>query len=217
MTNTTASGPPCNSQPCAISERFSTIQWRCPPQWCRRLRTNWTSLTSTLCRPYQAGKQRWEPVAQIRNHFGYADITEPLVGFRLTRWLYILCWSGTERPSVLFKRATTWLLAHKILLPGRSTLERFVVRLCSRVETRVWRLLGRGTATSQQQAHLEYLLTVPEGSRGSLLDRLRSGPTRVSDPSLRAAIDRLKSVRELGIALWSAQRIPESEGVKRIV
>jgi hypothetical protein len=48
-------------------------------------------------------------------------MTEPLVGFRLTRWLYGLCWTGTERPSKLFERATAWLLAHKILLPGCST------------------------------------------------------------------------------------------------
>jgi hypothetical protein len=64
-------------------------------------------------------------------------MSEPLVGFRLTRWLYGLCWTGTERPRKLFERATAWLLAHKILLPGCSTLERFVVRLRSRVETKL--------------------------------------------------------------------------------
>jgi hypothetical protein len=47
---------------------------------------------------------------------------------------------------------------------------------------------------------------VPEGSRGSCLDKLRSGPTRVSGPALRAAIERLKSVRELGITLPAAAR-----------
>ena len=51
---------------------------------------------------------------------------------------------------------------------------------------------------------------MPEGSRGSWLDKLRSGPTRVSGPALRAAIERLKSVRELGITLPAAARIPES-------
>ena len=51
---------------------------------------------------------------------------------------------------------------------------------------------------------------MPEGSRGSWLDKLRSGPTRVSGPALRAAIDRLKSVPELGITLPAAARIPES-------
>jgi hypothetical protein len=106
-------------------------------------------------------------------------MTEPLVGFRLTRWLYGLCWTGTERPGKLFERATAWLLAHKILLPGCSTLERFVVRLRSGVEIKVWRLLGRGI-TSEQLKRLEYLLTVPEGSRGSWLDKLRSTASRLT-------------------------------------
>ena len=92
--------------------------------------------------------------------------------------------------------------------PGCSTLERFVVRLRSRVETRLWRLLGRGI-TAEQRKRLEQLLIVPEGSRGSWLDELLSGPTRVSGPALRAAIERLKSVRELGITLPAAARIPQ--------
>ena len=61
--------------------------------------------------------------------YGYVEITEPLVGWRLTRWLYALCWTGTDRPSVLFERATTWLMTHKALLPGSSILERHVARL----------------------------------------------------------------------------------------
>jgi TnpA family transposase len=158
---------------------------------------------------YGVGKQRWEHAAHIRRHFGYSDITEPRIGFRLTRWLFVLCWTGTERPSVLFDRATAWLLAHKILLPGCSTLERFVLRVRARVENRLWRLLGRGIG-SQQRLRLEHLLTVPEGRRGSLLDQIRSGPTRVSGPALRAAVDRLQSIRELGIDLPALRRIPES-------
>jgi len=55
---------------------------------------------------YRSSKQRWEHITKIREHYGYSDMTEPLVGFRLTRWLYGLCWTGTERPSTLFDRAT---------------------------------------------------------------------------------------------------------------
>jgi len=160
-------------------------------------------------RTYGIGKQRWDHAARIQISFGYSDITEPRVGFRLTHWLYVLCWTGTERPSVLFDRAVAWLLAHKILLPGCSTLERFVLRVRARVESRVWHLLGRGIRPPQRK-RLEGLLAVPEGRRGSLLDQIRSGPTRASGPAMNAAIDRLRTIRGLGIVLPALQHIPES-------
>lgn len=73
---------------------------------------------------YRESEQRWIHAAEIRSHYNYRDFTDPLVGFRLSRWLYGLCWTGTERPSVLFTRATSWLLAHKVLLPACSLLLR---------------------------------------------------------------------------------------------
>ncbi|EWS78623.1 hypothetical protein AF72_04550 [Xylella taiwanensis] len=45
----------------------------------------------------------------MRTRYGYVEMTERQVGYRLTRWLYMLCWTGTDRPSVLFERATSWL------------------------------------------------------------------------------------------------------------
>ena len=84
-------------------------------------------------RAYSIGEQRWQHAAEIRTRYGYVEITERQVGFRLTRWLYSLCWTGTDRPSVLFERATTWLVTHKVLLPGCSTLERYIASLLSRV------------------------------------------------------------------------------------
>ena len=149
---------------------------------------------------YRIAKQRWEHTAEIRLQYGFCDWTEPAVGFRLARWLYALCWTGTDRPGMLFERATTWMLAHKVILPGCTTLERFIARLRSRVENRLWELLGRGI-TNEQRTRLEDLLTVPPQGRSSCLDRLRSGPVRVSGRSLVNAINRLQTVRELGIKL----------------
>ncbi len=108
---------------------------------------------------------------------------------------------------MLFDRATAWLLANKVLLPGASVLERFVAPLRSRVEERLWRVLGR--ITPEQDARLNELL-IPPGSRNSWLDRLRTGPVRVSAPAFVAAIQRLQSVRDLGISLPSAAHIPPS-------
>lgn len=156
---------------------------------------------------YRAGEQRWLHRTEIRRSYGYVEITERQVGFRLTRWLYALCWTGTDRPSVLFERAVTWLVTHEVLLPGCSTLERHIARLRSRVEERLWRSLSRGIS-GEQQEKLENLLVVPAGSRTSPLDRLRTGPVMVNSRSLLLALIRLSAVRELGIRLPAAARIP---------
>ena len=136
---------------------------------------------------YRDAEKRWDHMAEIRSRYGFRDWGDPAVGFRLSRWLYALCWTGTEQPSVLFDRATTWLLAHKVLLPGCTTLERYVARLRNRVEERLWKRLGHGI-TDEQRARLEDLLTVPELGRSSWLDKLRSGPVRVSGRALVHAI-----------------------------
>lgn len=157
---------------------------------------------------YRTADQRWEHTAEIRLRYGFRDWADPTIGFRLSRWLYALCWTGTEQPGVLFDRATTWLLAHKVILPGCTTLERFVARLRNRVETRLWKLLGRGI-TNEQRIRLEDLLTVPPQGRSSWLDKLRSGPVSVSGRSLVHAIQRLQTVRDLGIRL-PATGVPPS-------
>jgi hypothetical protein len=156
---------------------------------------------------YGAGEQRWQHAIEIRASYGYVEITEPLIGFRLTRWLYAICWTGTDRPSVLFERATTWLVTHKVLLPGCTTLERYVARLRSRVEERLWRSLGSGISLDQK-TKLEGLLISSGGSRKSQLDRLRTGPVMASSRSMNLALMRLQAVRELGIRLPAATRIP---------
>ena len=156
---------------------------------------------------YSAGEQRWQHATEIRASYGYVDFTEPLIAFRLTRWLYALCWTGTDRPSVLFERATTWLVTHKVLLPGCTTLERYVARLRSRVEERLWRSLGNGVSLDQQ-TRLEGLLISSGGTRNSPLDRLRTGPVVASSRSMSLALMRLQAVRELGIRLPAATRIP---------
>ena len=81
---------------------------------------------------YRDGRTCWQHAREIRQRYGYREVTEPAVYFRLSRWLYALCWTGTDRPSVLFDRATAWLVAGKVLLPGASALERLVARIRAR-------------------------------------------------------------------------------------
>jgi hypothetical protein len=158
---------------------------------------------------YAQAEQRWVHAEQIRTDYGYLVFTDPIAGFRLTGWLYAQCWTGTERPSVLFDRATTWMLAQRVLLPGASVLERFVARLRERVEMRLWRRLG-GNINERQQTQLAALLRVPDGARNSPLDELRTGPVTISGPALVRALNRLHSVRSLGIVIPQVGSIPPS-------
>jgi TnpA family transposase len=156
---------------------------------------------------YRDSETRWDHAAEIRRHCGFRDFGDPGAQFRLNRWLYALCWTGTDRPGVLFDRATTWLIAQKVLLPAVTTLERHVARLRSRVEERVWSMLT-AAASPEARAKLETLLSIPEGGHQSLLDRLRKGPYRRSAPELVRALGRVEEVRRLGITLSVAHRIP---------
>ena len=67
---------------------------------------------------YAFGRPRKRHAALIRKAYGFRELTDDASArFRLTRWLYTLCWSGDDRPSLLIDRATAWMLANKILLP----------------------------------------------------------------------------------------------------
>jgi TnpA family transposase len=158
---------------------------------------------------YGTSKWRWEHTAEIRRHYGYRLFSEPFIQWRLSRWLYALCWTGTDRPSILFDRATSWLVAGKVLLPGASVLERLIAQIRSRASRRLWRCLTHGIS-SEQRDRLESLLAVPENNRQSAFDRLRHGPTLQSVPEIARSIARLAEIQTLGSGLPHMERLPRS-------
>jgi hypothetical protein len=72
---------------------------------------------------------------EIRRRYGFRDFSDISARFRLNRWLYALCWTGTDRPGMLFDRAVAWLITNKVLLPGATVLERQVTRIRNRAQT----------------------------------------------------------------------------------
>jgi len=43
---------------------------------------------------YRDGRQRWRHAALIRDRYGFRDLErDRAAGFRLARWLYLLCWT----------------------------------------------------------------------------------------------------------------------------
>ncbi|MHB1304568.1 MAG: Tn3 family transposase [Acidiphilium sp.] len=156
---------------------------------------------------YATARVRWVHAAEIRERHGYREFADPFARFRLTRWLYALCWTGTDRPSVLFDRATAWLVTEKVLLPGASALERLIARIRARAGRRLWRTLAKNV-TREQRVQLEALLVAGEGGRPSPLDRLRDGPFMRSGAELARAVVRLDEVRLLATSLPGIAHVP---------
>ena len=156
---------------------------------------------------YYHGVTRKAHTVEIRRRYGFRDFSDESARFRLNRWLYALCWTGTDRPGMLFDRAVAWLITHKVLLPGATVLERQVARIRNRAQERVWSLLTHGIS-AETTAKLEGLLRIPDGGHVSVLDRLRKGPFLRSAPELVRALGRIDDVRELGINLSVSSRIP---------
>jgi len=127
--------------------------------------------------------------------------------FRLNRLLFSRTWISNERPSLLFDLATSWLIQHKILLPGSTTLTRLISEIRERATNRLWLRLSALPST-EQTARLETLLQVPEGSRTSSFDRFRKGPTTISGPAFNEAIDRYLELKAFGMQMLNFTGIP---------
>ena len=156
---------------------------------------------------YRDGRQRWRHAATIREQYGFRDLEEdPAAGFRLTRWLYVLCWTGDDRPGLLFDRATTWLLAHKVLLPGISTLERLISRVRHRATLRLWHRLTKALSDEQRQKLVALVETDDETL--ATLDDLRTTPKRRSPTELLRHLERIDSIRSHGLSLAPSADLP---------
>lgn len=162
-------------------------------------------VASSDLEPYWAGRQRWRHGELIRTHYGYRDFdTAADARFRLTRWLYALCWTGDDRPGVLFERAIGWLLAAKILLPGPTTIERLCARVRGRVQARRWTAFA-DAFSSEQRARLNALF---EPDATPSLEALRQPPQRFSPTELTRHLERLDAIRALGLAPETAPALP---------
>lgn len=157
---------------------------------------------------YQISRQRWQHNVEIRSRYGYVEFVEKGSRFRLGRLLCALCWTGTDRPGVLFDHAITWLCTNKILLPGVTVLERFIAEIRSRMESRLWRMLIKNL-TTEQQKKLSDLLVTEDDEHKSLLDKLRKGPVSVNGTALVQALKRVESARTMRVDL-PLYRIPAS-------
>ncbi|ODS22346.1 transposase, partial [Candidatus Endobugula sertula] len=162
---------------------------------------------STLSLYMERKATRYTHSTEIQRFYGYHDFNNPPWRFRLNRLLYTRVWISNERPSLLFDLATAWLIQHKVLLPGVSTLTRLISEVRERAANRLWLSLSQ-LPSKEQKTKLETLLEVPEKSRVSALDRYRKGPVKISAPAFNEAVNRYKGLMTFGIQDLDFSKVP---------
>jgi hypothetical protein len=150
---------------------------------------------------------RYGHSTEIQDFYGYHEFNAPPWRFRLTRLLYTRAWISNERPSLSFDFATAWLIHHKVLLPGVSTLSRLISEIRERAVKRLWKLLA-SLPTKEQKSKLETLLQMPNDDRVSRFDNFRKGPVTISGPSFVTAVERYLELKDFGLQSIDFRHIP---------
>jgi len=145
---------------------------------------------------YAESRNRFAHSVEIRTHYGYTPFGEGLGHWRFLRWLYERVWTGAERPTVLVDLATAWLVEHKILLPGITTLTRLIAGTRDRTARRSWSVVGAQLGEADR-LRLERLLDVDPETGLSVLERLRRPPRSPTIEGLVDALDRLGEIQRV--------------------
>lgn len=148
---------------------------------------NPSAVTSyTVTREKTPYEHQWE----ITKRYGFRAWSDADGQADLRDFLAARAWTSAEGPTRLFERATGWLRARKILLPGVSVLARLVSQVRAEQTDRLHQRISDAVPIADRLILLG-LLTVPTGSRVSELERLRTGPSRVSVAELLRQLQRL--------------------------
>lgn len=163
--------------------------------------------TETWERHYLGSKTQKRHRQIIREHYGYEEFHRSQKTFTLLRRLYARAWVAEEKPLALFDFATTWLVQHKVLLPGATVLERLVARVINRANERLWQALAQ-LPDAEQAQRLLTLLDVEEDRRISRPEWMRRQERRASSRTVVSAIHRLRAVRALDVRQIDLSALP---------
>lgn len=138
--------------------------------------------------------------------YGYRPFEDAGTQQEFREFVAARAWTTTEGPRKLFERAAAWLLRHKVLLPGITTLAKRVAEIRDEQAQRLYAAVG-ALVSPAQAGELEQLLFTG-GARLSELERLRRGPTDNTPTELKQQVERLGELREFELIDVDATQIP---------
>ena len=159
---------------------------------------------------FSAPKTVERHIRSIRERYRFVYFADsPQLRMRLTRWLYLECWMGNDRPGALVLQAADWLVSYNVILPGLSILERLVGRIRDRATTRIWTRIVDGLSEAQRNQIASLL--AHDADRLSRLGILRASPLKRRQSDLWAHLDRLDGVRDFDIGLTPPKGVPATQ------
>lgn len=155
--------------------------------------------------PYDE-KTRRVHLERIRSHLGFVRCGE----VERAKLLAFLCQEAraTPRTELLRKAGHAWLLGHKIVRPGRTTLRDLIAQAREIALGDSFTRLTRGL-TPEQGTQLDALLAGPKDETESSpwprspLEGLKQLPRKESAETILFLLGRLRTVLEMGFASWS--------------
>ncbi len=153
----------------------------------------------------QRENTRREHAALIRQHYQYREFAAWT--FRLTPSFIYPELDKQRTSGLLFDLATGWLMQHRIILPGATTLTRLISEVREKATLRLWNKLAL-IPSAEQRSQLEMLLGPTDCSRLSLLESLKKGPVTISGPAFNEAIERWKTLNDFGLHAENLSTLP---------
>lgn len=158
---------------------------------------------------------RTNHITLIKERYGYQDFSSTYAQKYLTTWLEDRLLLSNERPSVIVDLFLSKCVNKKIVLPGITVFERFIISLKEQVESQILQKLA-AVPPSQEVDNLLKLLDMPAQNTDEKqlmyrLEDLRLSLESDSQKEISCGISRVKQFNQFDIEQWSITEIPESK------
>lgn len=156
---------------------------------------------STYARRYET---RWEHLGELQTYLGVRPFQR--ADYRAVAMVALEEATGTDRGEAIVRAMIQHLREHRILLPASVTLEKIGLAARARARKRAHKSLVDGLS-GETIAGLEALITVGDDQDRTPFAWLREWPEAPSQKNLVGIVERLQSIRKLGVGPDREQRI----------
>tara|TARA_R110001592_G_scaffold305633_1_gene578247 strand:+ start:1472 stop:2095 length:624 start_codon:yes stop_codon:yes gene_type:complete len=115
----------------------------------------------------------------------------------LERWIEEQARQGLL-PDELFHRAERYLLLKRIMLPGPTTIERQIIRICNQVHTQLFEQVFEQMSPELRGA-IDDLLQITDGNQRTHFNQLKEYPPAAKNSSLKPYLERYENLMATGI------------------